>query len=195
VENCCALNGIAFRRCPSLIAQRKPAPLPEVQSMVNESEDVFLPVRSVLLIAVLVAAATASFSQDVLTYHNSISRNGLNNKETMLTLSNVNSASFGKLFTLPADGLVDAQPFYLSAVSVGGVTHNLLIVATEHDTVYAYDADTGASIWQITTLKSGETTSDNRGCGQKTSSKAPPIHVLYTEKYLTLEITRARILS
>ena len=107
-------------------------------------------------------------AQDVLTYHNNNSRNGLDNKETTLTLTNVNSASFGKLFTVAADGLVDAEPLYLSAVTIGGVTHNVLIVATEHGTVYAYDADTGASIWQVTTLKAGETTSDNRGCSQVT---------------------------
>jgi len=105
-------------------------------------------------------------SQDMLTYHNNNFRNGFDNKEAILTQSNVNSASFGKLFVVPADGLVDAEPLYLSAVTIGGVTHNLLIVATEHDSVYAYDADTGASIWQVTTLKSGETTSDDRGCGQ-----------------------------
>jgi outer membrane protein assembly factor BamB len=91
----------------------------------------------------------------------------VNNKETILTTSNVNAATFGKLFTLPADGLVDAEPFH-SAVSAGGVTHNLVIVASERGTVYAYDADTGASVWQVTTLKAGETTSDNRGCSQVT---------------------------
>jgi len=124
---------------------------------------------SVLLLAALVGAATLpAVSQDVLTYHNNIARNGLDNQEKILTQSNVNSATFGKLFVVPADGLVDAEPLYLSAVTIGGVTHNLLIVVTEHDSVYAYDADTGASLWQITTLKSGETTSDDRGCGQVT---------------------------
>ena len=63
---------------------------------------------------------------------------------------------------------MDAEPLYISAVKIGGVSHNVLIVATEHGTVYAYDADTGASLWQITTLKAGETTSDNRGCSQVT---------------------------
>ena len=123
---------------------------------------------AVLVIAVVCAIAAPSRAQDVLTYHNNNSRNGLDNKETTLTLTNVNSASFGKLFTVAADGLVDAEPLYLSAVTIGGVTHNLLIVATEHGSVYAYDADTGASIWQVTTLKAGETTSDNRGCSQVT---------------------------
>lgn len=107
-------------------------------------------------------------AQDVLTYHNSNARTGAYTREAALTLTNVNSASFGKLFTLPADGLVDAEPLYLSALSVAGTTHNVVIVATEHGTVYAYDADTGAKLWQVTTLKSGETTSDNRGCSQVT---------------------------
>jgi len=124
-------------------------------------------VRSLLALLLLtLVCALPSHSQDVLTYHNNNARTGLYNRETTLTLTNVNSATFGKLFTVPADGLVDAEPLYLSTVSISGVTHNLLIVATEHGTVYAYDADTGASLWHVTTLKSGETTSDNRGCGQ-----------------------------
>ena len=121
-----------------------------------------------LALVVALFAAIPSFAQDVLTYHNNNARTGLYNKETILTTSNVNSASFGKLFTLAADGLVDAEPLYLSAVSIGGVAHNLVIVASEHGTVYAYDADTGANLWHITTLKAGETTSDNRGCSQVT---------------------------
>ena len=119
-----------------------------------------------LAFAMLSLSAFPALSQDMLTYHNSNLRTGLDAKETTLTLANVNSANFGKLFTLPADGLVDAQPLYLSATTVKGVSHNLLIVATEHGTVYAYDADTGANIWHVTTLKSGETTSDDRGCSQ-----------------------------
>ena len=132
--------------------------------MPSKAAAAYLPFRVALVVALF--AAIPSFAQDVLTYHNNNARTGLYSKETILTTSNVNSASFGKLFTLPADGLVDAEPLYLSAVSIGGVTHNVVIVASEHGTVYAYDADTGANLWHITTLKSGETTSDNRGCGQ-----------------------------
>jgi hypothetical protein len=123
---------------------------------------------ALLTIAILFALASPAYSQDVLTYHNNNSRTGLDNAETTLTLANVNSAEFGKLFTVPADGLVDAEPLYLSAVSIAGVSHNLLIVVTEHDSVYAYDADTGASLWHISTLPSGEKPSDNRGCDQVT---------------------------
>jgi outer membrane protein assembly factor BamB len=120
------------------------------------------------LLWVLAVAAPLALSDDVRTYHNDNARTGLNSSETTLTPSNVNSASFGKLFTLSVDGLVDAEPLYLSDVSIRSVTHNVLIVATEHDSVYAFDADTGALIWHIRALKSGETTSDDRGCAQVT---------------------------
>ncbi len=123
---------------------------------------------AVLLTALVCLIASAVHGQDVLTYHNNNSRNGLDTAEKTLTLTNVNSTTFGKLFTVAADGLVDAEPLYISALTIGGVSHNVLIVATEHGTVYSYDADTGASLWQVTTLKSGETTSDNRGCSQVT---------------------------
>jgi hypothetical protein len=129
----------------------------------------FIIPRFVLAVSVLACATSLAFPQDVLTYHNNNARTGLNPSETTLTLSNVNSASFGKLFILPVDGLVDAQPLYLSAVPIqGNGTHNLVIVATEHDSVYAFDADSGSPIWHITTLKSGEITSDDRGCYQVT---------------------------
>ena len=118
-------------------------------------------------VSVLAAAVPGAFSQDVLTYHNNNARTGLNSSETTLNLSNVNSGSFGKLFTVTVDGLVDGEPLYLSAVPItGSGTHNLLIVVTENDSVYAFDADTGAPIWHISTLGSGETPSDDRGCSQ-----------------------------
>jgi hypothetical protein len=126
------------------------------------------PLVALFLSWFLTAAVSHAFAQNVLTYHNNNSRSGLNSAETTLTLTNVNSASFGKLFTVPVDGLVDAEPLYLSAVPISGTNHNLLIVATEHDSVYAFDADNGTPLWHISTLKSGETTSDDRGCSQVT---------------------------
>jgi len=120
-----------------------------------------------LLLFTLFAASLAA-SQDVLTFHNNNARNGLDNEETTLTLANVNSSTFGKLFTVTVDGLVDAQPLYISNVAISSVVHNVLIVVSEHDSVYAFDADTGAALWHVTTLPSGETTSDDRGCSQVT---------------------------
>ena len=114
-----------------------------------------------------VNAAVAS--TDVRTYHNDVARTGQNLTETLLNTSNVNSAMFGKLGLYPVDGLVDAQPLYASNVAVSGNgTHNILIAATEHDSVYAFDADSGTTIWHTSMLKTGETTSDNRGCSQVT---------------------------
>jgi hypothetical protein len=97
-----------------------------------------------LLILSLVSAFTTASATDVVTYHNDNYRSGHNAKETILTLSNVNSGSFGKLFTLPVDGVIDAEPLYLSGVSIPlkGV-HNVVYVVTENDSVYAFDADTG----------------------------------------------------
>ena len=126
------------------------------------------PISILIAITLLLAAATAAFSQNVLTYHNNNSRTGLNSSETTLTTANVNTTTFGKLFVLTVDGLVDAEPLYLSQVPVQGVTHNVLIVATENDSVYAYDADTGSQLWHISALLAGEVPSDDRGCSQVT---------------------------
>jgi hypothetical protein len=106
---------------------------------------------------------------DVLTYHNDVARTGQNLTETVLTTSNVNSTTFGKLGFYSVDGLVDAEPLYASSVPIpGNGTHNVLIVSTEHDSVYAFDADSGATLWQLSMLKSGESTSGDLGCGQVT---------------------------
>jgi hypothetical protein len=124
----------------------------------------------VLVIALsheLLVKAAPSF-KGVLTYHNDNLRTGHNSGETTLTLKNVNSTTFGKLFVVSTDGLVDAEPLYAPSLNVNGSTHNVLFVASEHGTVYGFDADNGATLWQITTLASGETPSDDRGCGQVT---------------------------
>jgi hypothetical protein len=127
----------------------------------------FRSLAAVLILALTIVAKPAP-AQDVRTYHNNNARTGLDSKETTLNYSNVNSATFGKLFVVAADGLVDGEPLYLSSVSITGVTHNVLIVVTENDSVYAYDADKGSKLWKVSTLKSGETPSDDRGCGQVT---------------------------
>lgn len=106
--------------------------------------------------------------QGVLTFHNNVQRTGLNPNETTLTPANVNFNTFGKLFVMSTDGLVDAQPLYKPSVTINGSAHNVLYVATENDTVYAFDADTGSTLWQVTMLLSGEQPSDNRGCSQVT---------------------------
>jgi hypothetical protein len=127
--------------------------------------------------AATLSVTAAGAATDVLTYHNDLARTGQNLNETVLTTSNVTSAKFGKLGFYSVDGLVDAQPLYASNVAVpGNGTHNLLIAATEHDSVYAFDADSGTTIWHTSMLKTGETTSDPRGCSQV----APEIGVTST---------------
>jgi hypothetical protein len=109
-----------------------------------------------------------SAGTDVTTYHNDIARTGQNTTETMLTQANVNMTTFGLLRNLAVDGLVDAEPLYLSQLSVAGAVHNVVFIVTEHDSVYAFDSDSGAQLWKVSLLGSGETTSDDRGCGQVT---------------------------
>jgi hypothetical protein len=115
------------------------------------------------------SAMVTSTYLGMLTYHNDNARTGWNSQEVLLTPANVNVTRFGKLFSIPVDGKVDAQPLYVPAVSIpGSGVHNVLFVATEHDSAYAFDADTGAQYWHVSMLKVGETTSDTRGCGQVT---------------------------
>ena len=102
-----------------------------------------------------------------MTYKNDVGRTGQNLTESVLTLTNVTSTTFGLLRNLPVDGKVDAQPLYLSQVTIKEAAHNAVYVATEADSVYAFDSDTGGTpLWHVSLLPSGETTSDTHGCGQ-----------------------------
>jgi hypothetical protein len=112
------------------------------------------------------AGTTMAGGVDVTTYKYDLSRSGQNLAESALTLTNVASSTFGLLRSLPVDGRVDAQPLYLSALSAAGGTFNTVFVATEHDSVYAFDSDSGAILWHVSLLGTGEKTSDTRGCSQ-----------------------------
>jgi hypothetical protein len=93
----------------------------------------------------------------VLTWRNDNARTGQYLVETTLTPANVNSTKFGKLASLPVDGYVYAQPLFVAGVKIGGATHDVVYVATEHDTLYAYDVGGGAPLWQVSFLKGGAT--------------------------------------
>ncbi len=112
--------------------------------------------------------AAVSAAADVVTYHNDIARTGQNLHETILTPANVNATTFGKVGFFTVDGKVDGQPLFVGALAMAGGTHNVLYVVTEHDSVFALDADTGAQLWKASALGAGETTSDDHGCGQIT---------------------------
>ena len=102
------------------------------------------------------AKVTAAYV-GVLMYHNDVGSTGQNLNETILKPSNVNATQFGKLFSYPVDGAVYAQPLYVQSVTIPSQgAHNVVYVATQHDSVYAFDAD-GKSpnpLWHVSFLNS-----------------------------------------
>ncbi len=106
---------------------------------------------------------------NVLTQHNNNFRAGLNNQETALTTSNVNTTSFGKLFTLSVDDQVYAQPLVYSSLTIGNDVHNAVFIATVNNSIYAYDGDSGFLFWKknysATGMRAPKNTDMTGACG------------------------------
>ncbi len=90
----------------------------------------------------------------VTTYHNDLARDGLNSQEYALTTTTVATGTFGKLFTCPTDGAVYAQPLWMPNVTVSGTRHNVIFAATQHDSLYAFDADANpcVQLWAVSLI-------------------------------------------
>ena len=102
------------------------------------------------------AAATVAVTDlaGVYTYHNDLARDGVNAHEYALTPQSVTGSAFGKLFSCTVDGAVYAQPLWIANVSIGGSRHNVVLVATMHDSLYAFDADTSpcTQLWRVSLI-------------------------------------------
>jgi chitobiase/beta-hexosaminidase-like protein len=112
---------------------------------------------AILTFLLCLIPGSLSAQVSVLTQRGDISRSGVNASETVLTPANVNTTQFGQLFSYSIDGYAYAQPLYMPGVTINGVTHNVVFIATEHDSVFAFDADSDAGanaapLWQITLL-------------------------------------------
>ena len=90
----------------------------------------------------------------VATYHNNISRNGVNSQEYALSPTSLAAGTFGKLFSCPVDGAIYAQPLWVPNLIVGGAQHNVVFVATQHDSLYAFDADVApcVTLWHVSLI-------------------------------------------
>jgi hypothetical protein len=123
-----------------------------------QAKSVALP-RQLLLCLLFLAAARPLLAQipNVLTWRYDNTHQGQNTQETVLTPTNVNTNTFGKLFSQTVDGQVYAQPLYVANLTVNGVTHNVIFIVDEHDSVYAFDADSNggtnsAPLWQASMI-------------------------------------------
>jgi hypothetical protein len=104
----------------------------------------------------------------VYSYHNDLARDGVNSQEYALSSSTVNTSTFGKLFSCTVDGAVYAQPLWVANLTINSAKHNVVFVATQHDSLYAFDADANADpcvpLWEVSLIDSnhgataGETT-------------------------------------
>src|SRR6202035_2084017 len=124
----------------------------------------------------------------VYTYHNDLSRDGANTQEYALTPSNVNASGFGKLASCAVDGAIYGQPLWVANLTVGGTAHNVVFVATQHDSLYAFDADVSpcVKLWQANLVDTahggaaGETSVPYTLLGNATGDVKPEIGVTGT---------------
>ena len=125
-------------------------------------------------VSATVAVAVTDLS-GVTTYHNNVSRNGANTQEYALTNTSVTTATFGKLFSCTVDGAVYAQPLWVPNLTISSTKRNVVFVATQHDSLYAFDADSSTSpctpLWHTNLIDSahggisGETSVPSSGSG------------------------------
>ena len=118
-------------------------------------------------------AAAAPADTAVTTFKNDVERDGDFSNETILNESNVNETQFGKRVQYSVDGQVYAEPLFMPNLTINGAAHNVVFVATENDSVYAFDADATSAIaplWHVSLLPSGATAVSNSvsGCGDLT---------------------------
>ncbi len=115
--------------------------------------------------ALLLAPRGAFAAVDVVTSHNDLARTGQNLHEIILRPANVNTSDFGKLFVANVDGQLYSQPLVVAGLAIPGRSvYDVLYVVTEHDSVYAIDADDGTVLWHVSLLPVGETPADTDDC-------------------------------
>src|SRR5581483_1539972 len=137
--------------------------------------------RRALFVILSLAGAPLLCQVNVTTYHNDNARTGQNTLETTLTPSLLTSGQFGKLFSVALDGRVHSQPLLLSNLSIAGGKHNVVYLATEHDSMYAIDANNGTVYWKTSFISPPASTTISSGtAGVNCSDIAPEYGITST---------------
>ena len=112
----------------------------------------------------------------VTTYHNDLARDGVNSQEYALTPATVATSAFGKLFSCTVDGAIYTQPLWVPNVTVNSAVHNVVLVATQHDSLFAFDADSSpcVTLWQANLIDSNH----GAGAGETTVPSGPTGHLV-----------------
>ena len=112
----------------------------------------------------------------VTTYHNDLARDGVNSQEYALSATTVATSTFGKLFSCPVDGAIYTQPLWMPNLTVNGATHNVVLVATQHDSLFAFDADSSpcVTLWSANLIDANH----GAGAGETTVPSGPIGHLV-----------------
>jgi hypothetical protein len=146
-----ATNQVDWSSSNSAVAKIAPSGLAHGEALGSSTVGAELktPLGKIQTATRLTVVSTTNPLAGVYSYRYDDTGTGQNRFETLLTPRNVNATTFGKLFSAPVDGYVYAQPLYVRDVAVAGQgTHNVVYIATENDTIFAIDADTGAELFR-----------------------------------------------
>ncbi|HUA15372.1 MAG TPA: hypothetical protein VMG31_08735 [Verrucomicrobiae bacterium] len=154
--------------------------------------------RTVTATSIAVPTASASVKvavttlAGVFTYHNDVARDGVNSQEYALTPATLNVSNFGKLFSCPVDGAIYGQPLWVPGLSIAGGIHNVIFVATQHDTVFAFDADASPC---VTYWKANLLDAMHGGTGNETPVTWDDVGYCYGDIYPEVGVTGTPVIN
>jgi len=143
---------------------------------------------------VVITVVEAPGGSAVLMHRNDLAGDGLNQNESILTPANVNTKTFGRKFALAVDGQIYVQPLYVPGISINGAVHNTVFVATQNDSVYAFDSDSGTQLWKVS-LGTPVANNDPEGVQPTLGILSTPVIDLNGRTLYVTGVTTGRVLK